>query len=57
MQARMSNPVMILREAMPAMQALDKATQNNGVPAATSGLVQFRASTAAASAWTCTREI
>ena len=44
MQARMSNPVMILPEAMPAMQALDKATQHNGVPAATIGLVQFRAS-------------
>jgi AhpD family alkylhydroperoxidase len=44
MHARMSNPVMILPEAMPAMQALDKATANNGVPAATMGLVQFRAS-------------
>jgi AhpD family alkylhydroperoxidase len=44
MQARMSNPVMIVPDAMHALHALDKATQNNGVPAATIGLVQFRAS-------------
>jgi AhpD family alkylhydroperoxidase len=44
MQARMSNPVMILPEAMQAMLALGKATENGAVPAATIGLVQMRAS-------------
>ena len=44
MQARMSNPVMIVPEAMQAMHALGKAAENGSVPAATIQLVQLRAS-------------
>ena len=44
MQARMSNPVTIVPEAMQALLALGKATENGSVPAATIGLVQMRAS-------------
>ncbi len=44
MQARMNHPVMILPEAMNAMMALAKSTENSGVPPATLGLVQLRAS-------------
>lgn len=44
MQARMKNPVMILPEAMQAMQALGASAESQGVPAATIGLVHLRAS-------------
>lgn len=44
MQARMKNPAMIIPEAMKAIQALNAATQQGGVPAATLGLVHLRAS-------------
>src|SRR5215510_9923598 len=43
MQARMSNPVMILPEAMNALQALHGAAEK-GVPSRTLGLVELRAS-------------
>jgi len=43
MQARMTHPVMILPEAMKALQALHKAAEQ-GVPAKTIGLVELRAS-------------
>lgn len=43
MQARMKNPVMILPEAMHALQALAKAAEK-GVPAKTLGLIEVRAS-------------
>lgn len=44
MQSRMTNPAMILPEAMRALQALAKASQNSGVPARTIDLVHLRAS-------------
>ena len=44
MQARMSHPVMIVPDAMKALQALGKATEKGGLPAKTIGLVQLRAS-------------
>ena len=44
MQARMKNPAMIIPDAMKAIQALNAATQQGGVPAATLGLVHLRAS-------------
>jgi AhpD family alkylhydroperoxidase len=44
MHARMSNPAMILPDAMPAIQALTKATRTGGVPPATLELVHLRAS-------------
>ena len=44
MQARMNNPVMIIPQAMQALHALGKATEQHGVPPATVGLVQLRAS-------------
>src|SRR5579863_1513864 len=44
MQARMSNPAMILPDAMNAIQALLKATRKGGVPSATIELVHLRAS-------------
>ena len=44
MQARMQSPAMILPEAMQALYALSKVTENNGVPARTIGLVHLRAS-------------
>ena len=44
MQARMNNPVMIIPQAMQALHALGKATEQRGVPPATVGLVQLRAS-------------
>src|SRR2546429_9839605 len=44
MQARMSNPAMILPEAMNAIQALLKATRAGGVPQAVLELVHLRAS-------------
>jgi AhpD family alkylhydroperoxidase len=42
--ARMNNPVMIVRDAMTAMQALAKASEQGGVPRTTSLLVVLRAS-------------
>jgi len=44
MQARMSNPAMMVPEAMKALQALGKSAEHGGVPAKTIGLVQLRAS-------------
>jgi AhpD family alkylhydroperoxidase len=44
MHARMNHPAMILPEAMTALQALNAATENRGVPARTLGLVHLRAS-------------
>ena|SRR2546423_605494 len=44
MQARMTNPAMLLPEALPAIQALIKATHRAGVPASTMELVHLRAS-------------
>jgi AhpD family alkylhydroperoxidase len=44
MQARMNNPAMIIPQAMHALQALGKATEKSGLPPATIGLVQLRAS-------------
>ncbi|HVA63871.1 MAG TPA: carboxymuconolactone decarboxylase family protein [Terriglobales bacterium] len=43
-QARMNNPVMIIPEAMQALQALAKSTENAGAPAKTLALVELRAS-------------
>ncbi len=44
MQARMSNPAMVLPDAMQAIQGLFKATGKGGVPPATLELVHLRAS-------------
>ena len=44
MQPRMKNPAMIIPEAMPAIQALNAATEKGGVPSATLALVHLRAS-------------
>lgn len=44
MQARMSNPAMILPSAMQAIQALQSATENRGVPSTTLALAHLRAS-------------
>ena len=44
MQARMSNIVEIVPEAMQALMALGKCAQNRGVPSKTIGLVQLHAS-------------
>ena len=44
MQARMKNPVMIVPNAMQALQAFGKCAENQGVPAQTLGLVHLRAS-------------
>ena len=44
MQARMSNPAMIIPEAMQALHALGKATEHRGVPKKTIDLVHLRAS-------------
>ena len=43
-QARMTNPALAVPGAMEAVQALGKATQDAGVPAATLELVNLRAS-------------
>ncbi|HEY3570000.1 MAG TPA: carboxymuconolactone decarboxylase family protein [Thermoanaerobaculia bacterium] len=43
MQARMTHPVMIVPDAMKALQALGKATEK-GAPSKTIGLIQLRAS-------------
>ncbi len=44
MQARMSNPVMILPDAMNGIQTLIKAIRKGGVPSTTLELVHLRAS-------------
>ena len=44
MHARMSNPAMVIPEAMPAILALKSATERGGVPPATLELVHLRAS-------------
>jgi AhpD family alkylhydroperoxidase len=44
MQARMSNPAMIIPDAMQAIQALNAAIQKGGVPSTTLGLVHLRVS-------------
>jgi AhpD family alkylhydroperoxidase len=44
MQARMSNPAMIVPEAMQALQALAKSVEKGGVPRRTLELVHLRAS-------------
>ncbi len=44
MQARMSNPAMIVPDAMQALLALGKAASRGGVPARTLNLVYLRAS-------------
>jgi AhpD family alkylhydroperoxidase len=44
MQARMKNPAAIIPDAMTAIQALNAATGQGGVPPATLGLVHLRAS-------------
>ena len=44
MQARMKNPVMVIPEAMQAVQMLAKAAEQGGVPPRTLGLVHLRAS-------------
>jgi len=43
-QARMKHPAAIIPDAMKAIQALNAATQQGGVPPATLGLVHLRAS-------------
>jgi len=44
MEARMTNPVLLVPEAMKALQALNAASEAGGVPARTLGLVHLRAS-------------
>lgn len=44
MNARMNNPVMVIPDAMQALQALAKATADAGVPQSTRELVRLRAS-------------
>src|SRR5262245_59767716 len=44
MEARMSNPAMLIPEAMQALLALARSTREAGVPARTLGLVHLRAS-------------
>ncbi len=44
MQARMSNPAMVISDAMQPIQALLKATRQGGVPQTTLELVHLRAS-------------
>jgi AhpD family alkylhydroperoxidase len=44
MEARMSNPVMILPDAMRALHALHASTQQSGIPKTTTYLVHLRAS-------------
>lgn len=43
-KARMRSPVMIVPQAMQALQALAASTEQGGVPARTLGLMQLRAS-------------
>jgi AhpD family alkylhydroperoxidase len=42
--ARMRNPVLVIPEAMQALQTLGRTAEKGGVPAETLGLVQLRAS-------------
>ncbi len=44
MQARMSNPAMVVPEAMQALLVLGKATEEGGVPSRTRDLIALRAS-------------
>lgn len=44
MQSRMTHPIFVLPEAMTALQALGKSTQDAGVPALTLELMSLRAS-------------
>ena len=44
MQARMTNPGLVIPEALPAIQALIAAAHSGGVPQTTLGLVHLRAS-------------
>lgn len=44
MQARMPNPVMVVPDAMGALQALSMSAEHDGVPSRTIGLAQLRAS-------------
>ncbi|HUJ12691.1 MAG TPA: carboxymuconolactone decarboxylase family protein, partial [Thermoanaerobaculia bacterium] len=44
MQARMNSPVMILPDAMKAMEALNASAQKSGLPERTAKLVELRAS-------------
>ena len=44
MKARMTNPVMVLPDAMKALLALSKAAQSSTVPAATHKLIHLRVS-------------
>ena len=44
MHSRMNNPVMVIRDAMKALQALSSAVGKGGVPQSTLGLVELRAS-------------
>ena len=44
MQARMSNPAMVIPEAMQAIQLLNDAVKSGGVPAPTLSLVHLRVS-------------
>ena len=44
MQARMTNAAMMIPEAMPALLALNAATEKSGVPATTLGLAHMRSS-------------
>jgi AhpD family alkylhydroperoxidase len=44
LKARMSNPVMIIPEAMQAMMALGASTKKGGVPSKTLALIELRAS-------------
>ena len=44
MQAQMSNPAMIVPDAMQALRALGTSAEKGGVPSRTIGLVQLRAS-------------
>jgi AhpD family alkylhydroperoxidase len=44
MQARMKNPVLIIPDALQALLALDKSTQEAGVPFTTRKLMHLRAS-------------
>jgi AhpD family alkylhydroperoxidase len=44
LKARMKNPVMILPDAFPALQALHGSAQKSGMPAKTLALIELRAS-------------
>lgn len=44
MQARITNPALVLPDALQALQALNKSVEKDGVPYATHKLIQLRAS-------------